>query len=393
MALQIAYYLLSILGIIKKKSKLLTALMMIIMWIVFGLCTYNGDYGNYSYIYKNIQTQAYWTEFEPLFSVLMYICSVSGLSFIQFRMVFSGLYIILLYITIGKYTENKAEVLGLYMLFPFLFFTSVIRSGFASVLIALAYYEIIAEKDNKIKFWILIIVATLIHYTSFFFIFYYYLRKKKFKRNSVILVVGLVGVALVAYYTGIIYQVVSMMTSSYRTLKWFMPGNSVQKPRWILYLVMIALMLVFLAYLSRRDNNRHTRNLLKINPYAEDIFYINIAMLIFIPTFFVTNASARFMWEILLLNIISYAKDDEISFPNNSIKFLRFNRKIAVLIAFLLFFMFYSNLPYRGTVNDGTLIFQNNLIYGEYSTPVTIEYPTPITWEYQNTENINSWLE
>ena len=43
MALQIAYYLLSILGIIKKKSKLLTALIMIIMWIVFGLCTYNGD--------------------------------------------------------------------------------------------------------------------------------------------------------------------------------------------------------------------------------------------------------------------------------------------------------------------------------------------------------------
>lgn len=126
-------------------------------------------------------------------------------------------------------------------------------------------------------------------------------------------------------------------------------------------------MLVVSAYLSRRDNNRRARNLLKINPYAEDIFYINITMLIFIPTFFVTNASARFMWEILLLNIISYAKDDEIRFPYNSIKFLRFNRKIIVLIVFLLFFTFYSNLPYKGTVNDGSLIFQNNLIYGEYT--------------------------
>lgn len=385
MALQIAYYLLSILGIIKKRSKLLTALMMIIMWIVFGLCTYNGDYGNYSYIYQNIQTPAYWIEFEPLFTVFMYICSVSGLSFIQFRMVFSGVYIILLYITIGKYTENKAEVLGLYMLFPFLYFTSVIRAGLASVVIALAYYEVIAGKDNKIKFWILIIAATLIHYTSLLFVFYYYLRKKAFKRNRVILVVGLTGIEFAAYYTGIIYHVMSMLTSNYRTLKWFIPGNSAQKPRWILYLVIIVLILVFSAYLSRRDNNRRARDLLEINPYAEDIFYINIAMLIFIPTFFVTNASARFMWEILLLNIISYAKDDEISFHGNSIKFLRFNRKNVVFIAFLLFFMFYSNLPYRGTINDGTLIFQNNLIYGEYHAPVT--------WEYQNTENTNTWLE
>ena len=367
MALQIAYYLLSILGIIKKKSKLLTALIMIIMWIVFGLCTYNGDYGNYSWIYQNIQNPDFWTEFEPLYNVLMYICSVLDLSFIQFRMVFGGLYIILLYILIGKYTENKAEALGLYMLFPFLSFTSIIRSGFASVLIALAYYEIIAEKDNKIKFWILIIAATLMHYTSLLFVFYYFLRKNKFKRNIIILVVGLIGVEIAAYYTGMIYQVVSMMTSNYRTLKWFIPGNSVQKPRWILYLVIIALMLVVSAYLSRRDNNRRARNLLKINPYAEDIFYINITMLIFIPTFFVTNASARFMWEILLLNIISYAKDDEIRFPYNSIKFLRFNRKIIVLIVFLLFFTFYSNLPYKGTVNDGSLIFQNNLIYGEYT--------------------------
>lgn len=385
MALQIVYYLLSILGIIKKKSKLLTALMMIMMWTVFGLCTYNGDYGNYSHIYQNIQNPNYWTEFEPLFNVLMYICNVLDLSFIQFRMVFGGLYIILLYITIGKYTKNKAQVLGLYMLFPFLFFTSIIRSGFASVLIVLAYYEVIAEKDHKIKFWILIIAAMLMHYTSILFVFYYYLRKKKFKRNIVILVVGLLGVEIAAYYTGIIYRVVSMLTSNYRTLKWFLPGNSAQKPRWVLYLVIIALMLVFSAYLSRRDNNSRARNLLKTNPYAEDIFYINIVMLIFIPTFFVTNASARFMWEILLLNIISYAKDDEICFPNDSIKLLRFNRKNVVLIAFLFFFMLYSNLPYRGTVNDGTLIFQNNLIYGEYLTP--------ITWEYENVENMNTCLQ
>ncbi len=366
MVLQIVYYLLSILGILKKRSKVLTFLMLAIMWVIFGLCTYNGDYGNYSWIYQNIENPLYWGEFEFLFNVIMYVCSVSGLSFVQFRMVFGGLYIILLYIVIGKYTENKAEVLGLYMLFPFLFFTTVIRSGFASILIMLAYHEIIAEKDNKIKFWILIILASLMQYTSIFFILYYYLRRKEFRRISVIVVVGMVLATFAAYYTGIIYHVVSQITSSYRTLKWFMPADSAQEPRWILYLVIIDLMMIFLAYLSRKENRMLSRNFYDVNPYADDIFYINIVMLIFIPTFFVTNASARFMWEILLLNIICYAKDDEIGFPSNSLKRLQFSRKMVVLIAFLLFFAFYSNLPYRGTVYDGNLIFQNNLIYGEY---------------------------
>ena len=366
MILQIGYYLLIVLGILKKRSKVLTVLMLVMMWIVFGLCTYNGDYENYRWIYQNIQAPEYWTEFEPLYNVIMYVCSICGLSFIQFRMVFGALYIILLNIAIGEYTKNKAEALGLYMLFPFLSFTSIIRSGFAGVLIVLAYREVMAERDNKFKFWAFIIAATLIHYTSIFFSVYYCLRRKQLRQNSIIFMIGLVMVAFVTYYTGIIYRVVSMMTSNYRTLKWFMPSQSAQQPRWILYLIIIDLIVIFLAYLSQRENRIAARNRRTVNSFANDIFYVNITMLIFIPTFFITNASARFMWEILLLNILCYVKDNECRRPVHSYKRLQFNRNIIILIMFLLFFDYYANLPYRGTVNDGDLIFQNNLIYREY---------------------------
>ena len=366
MALLIGYYLLSIIGIIKKRSKLLTILMLAMMWIVFGLNTYNGDFGNYSWIYQNIQKPSYWAEFEPLYNVLMYICSILGLSFIQFRMVFGGIYLILLYIAISKYTENKAEVLGLYMLFPFLSFVAVIRSGFAGVLIVLAYHEIIADKNNKLKFWIYFIAACLIQYTSVLFVFYYFLRKKEFKKNSVLLVICILIGGFGAYYSGLLYRIVSLLTSSYRLLKWFIPQASGQEPRWILYLSILDLMCLVLAYLSRSENSISDKVWSARNPYSEDIFIISIAMLVFIPTFFVTNASIRFIWQFLLLIIICYAKDDECRFPNENIQRLGFSRKMILLLAVLIFFSYYSNLPYQGTENDGRLVFQNNLIYGEY---------------------------
>ena len=364
MTLELAYYALSILGLVIKRSRILTVLMLAVMWIVFGLNTYNGDYWNYHWIYQNIQNPLYWAEFEPLFNALMYVCSIMGFDFIQFRMFFGGLFVLFLYIAISKYTNNKAEVLGFYMLFPFLYFVSVIRSGFAGILVILAFYELIAA-DNKIKFWLYFLVAFLFQYSSIFFVLYYFLRKLDFKKSSLFGILFVLFVAFVTYYSGLMYYLLSNITSNYRLLKWFTPEVSSQEPRWILYLVVIDLMIVFIAYQSKRENRIISRNLVVRNPYVEDVFYINVAMLVFIPTFFVTNASARFLWVILLLDYICIAKDDEFNFPSSNPQNIGFSLNAFIVIAFLLFFSYYANLPYKGTEDDISLIFQNNLIYGE----------------------------
>lgn len=370
MALQVGYYVLCLLGILKKRSKALALMMIIIMWIVYGLSTYNGDFGVYSWIYQNIQNPAYWAEFELLYNVFMYICSILGLSFIQFRMVFGAAFVILLYYTIGKYTINIAEALGLYMLFPFLTFTSIVRSGFAGVLIVLAYHEVIAGENNRIKFWLLMITAILFQYTSILFLFFYFLRNKTIKPYTAVLVIFLIFFIFVSFYSSTLYHIVSLVTSNQRTLKWFAPGLVKQKFKWGVYLVIIELMVLLLAYLSRNRNRIAECRLAAANPYAEDVFHFCISMLFFIPVFFVTsNASARLIWQILLLIIISYAKDDECSFYSTKWTKLQFSKETALLIIFLLAFSYYANLPYRGTPNDGKLVFQNNLVYGEYVNP------------------------
>ena len=367
MELAIGYFLLSILGIIKRRSKLLTYLMLTVMWIVFGFCTYNGDFGNYSWIYHNVQNPAYWTEFEPLYTAFMYVCSLFGMNFVQFRMVFGAAFILLLNYTIGQYTENKAEVLGLYMLFPYLYFTSVVRSGFAGILVALAYHRLFSGKGKKGRYWILMGIAVLFHYTSIFFIVYYFFRAKKIKRITLIIIFVLLISVFVLYYSGIMYNLLSRITSSERILNWYKTGgSSAQKPRWVLYLIVIDAMVVFLAYLSKWDSRAIAQNSFHSNPYATEIYSLSIAMLIFIPTFLLSNNSARLMWQMLLLVIISYAKDDECRYEHNSLLSFHLNKNL-ILIALLMFFFYYSNLPYRGTINDGFMVFQNNLIYTTYS--------------------------
>lgn len=360
MILQIFYYFLSIVGIVKKRSILLTPIMLLIMWCVFGLCTYNGDYENYRFIYNNIQNPIYWLEFEPFFNIIMYFCSKLGLSFIQFRMIYGAFFLILLHYAIGKYTENKSQVLGFVMIFPYIYFTSVIRSGLACVFILLAYNEIMGGKQKKIKFWIYFIIAILFHYTSIFFILYYIFRKMK--GNKVFFVVGLVFVAIILYKSGILLYIMKYITDNERILKWYAPEKSSQQTRWVLYLIIIDLLVVFLAYLSKKNNKYLNHFQYIANPYAKDIYYFNIIMLILIPAFFVTNASGRLIWEILLFNIICYAKDDEIRFHDNNMIAIRYYKKDVLLTLFLILFAIYANLPYRGTRNDMNKIFYNNII-------------------------------
>lgn len=366
MYLQISYYMLSILGIVKKKSKSLTALMLFVMWLVYGLCTYNGDFPVYSTIYDNIQNFGYWTEFEPLFNLMMYVCSVLGLSFIQFRMVFGALFLLLLNYTIGKYTVNKAEVLGLYMVFPYLWGISVIRSAFAGILVMLAYHDVIVGKNESKKFWLLMITAALIQFTSIFFVAYYFLRSKKIKPLLVIIIATISIVGVVGYYVGVFYRIASLLTSNYRRLKWFDPANSSQKLKWSIYLIIILLVVIYLCYRARKESHRYEMSLGISNKYADEIFYLSLTMLVLVPTFFVTNASNRFIWQFLLFCIVTYAKNDECRLQIDKRNLLSVRMENLVLIACLIFFAYYSNLPYRGTYNDGYLVFQNNLIYGQF---------------------------
>lgn len=360
MVLQISYFVLSILGIIKKKSRLLTLLMLFVMWVVFALCTYNGDYGNYEWIYENILNPSYWAEFEPLFNVMMYSCRISGLSFIQFRMIYATIFLALLYVTINRYTDNIAQTLGYFMIFPYIFFTSVIRSGLAGIIIVLAYHNIIGNKNKWKKFLILMLIATLIQYTSIFFLPYFFFRKMKIK--SVLIILTAVLVILFLYNTKILYSLMNLITTNERMLRWYIPGRTGQKTKWALYLIVIDFTTILLSFMSKKYSSYLFSKYKLRNPYSEDIFYLNVSMLIFIPTFFVTNASARLIWAMLLFNIISFVKDEEVVFTRYSLTKLRYCRKDVLLMFLLMFFSFYANLPYRGTANDVNQVFYNNVI-------------------------------
>lgn len=373
MALGIVFYTLCVMGIIVKKSRFLTVMMLAVMWVVFALCTYNGDFDNYAWIYQNIENHSYWMEYEPLFNVFMYLCHRIGLSFIQFRMLYATVYMILLYFVTTRYTDNVAETLGLFMVFPFIYFTSVIRSGLATLLIVLAYYHVIDGRNNRLRFWMILCVATLFHKTSILFGVYYFLREKPFRKYIVISVVLFVLLAFGVYYSGILYRLASMVTSNFRTLKWFMPDRADQKIRWTLYLFTISAAVIFMGYLGKNGNTYYIgKDTAKPNVplcivSSDGLFRatqgLNMMLLLFSPSFFMSNASGRFIWQMIPFNILCYAKRDEYLTHGGRRNRLTISSRTLLLVVFLIGLFVYSNLPYRGTENDAFMIFRYNLLY------------------------------
>lgn len=354
------YYSLCVIGFFKKNSKILAWIMITMMWIIMGLNTYSGDFSNYEWIYINIENRLYWNEFEPLFTLLMFVCHKIGLTFIGFRMVFAFIFLIVLHYTIQKYTENEAEVLALFMVFPYLYFVSVIRAGLSSVIVILALYEIIGENNNRIKFFLLMMVAVLFHYTSILFFSYLLFKEKKYRKVMILSIVVLSLLGFVLYFNGLIYKFASVFTSNKRLLKWFnlsLGNDGNQELRRALYMIIILLIMVLIVYCEYRNQ--------KSNVYSGDLIEnflcLNINMIILLPVFFVTNTIVRILWEVLLANIICFAKADEIISKR---KYRRNNMSVMtfVLLISLFLFAFYSNLPYRGTKNDMFEIFRNNIL-------------------------------
>lgn len=177
-------------GIIKKKSRTLTYLMLVYMWIFYALNTYSGDYISYKYVYTLIEQGKIWGHFEPGFTLLMWVCIKIGLPFLGFKSILATIYILGLFKTIKTYTKNTAFALAIFMIFPFMYFASVLRAGIAGLIIVYAIQFLKRDvKHGDLKYIGYILSATMVHTSSLFFLLFLLIRKGA-KKGIMIRVMG-----------------------------------------------------------------------------------------------------------------------------------------------------------------------------------------------------------
>lgn len=353
------YVLLCVLGLLRPKSKVLFILMVLLCWVLFSFNTYNGDFEDYLYIYERITEPGFLSFFEYGFSFIMLICRKAGFSFIHFRIVIATIFILFLVKAIIQNTNRIALVMALVMVFPFLSYISVLRSGLASILLTNGFFCLYkGGKKNKVKYVLYVVFASLFHYSTLFFLILVYLDKPINKKWLFVFIVG-IGIYLVLFKTGVLYNVMSRITNRQKILKYFSKDLS-ENLNWKGSLSVIAVFLInwlLSFYMMKNYYGKKDYRLMSQKDYN-----FNTMVLLMMPISLFSTVYLRFSYEVMIINAIVFVNMDCMK-TNRTIKInCRKLPIISVVAVWYILVLIYANWPYMNTPESCWLSFYNNLL-------------------------------
>lgn len=363
-------------GLVFRRSKVISCLILLYMWVFYAFNIYSGDSASYEYVYSLIGEGKLYNHFEPGFSAIMIFCSKMRLSYLDFKIILATLFVVLLKLAVDKFTNNTAFVLALFMFFPFAYFSSVLRAGIAGLIVALAIYELGSRKKyNSIRYILFIMIAVLFHTSSLFFLIFL-LAKKRTSINTFAKVFGIVIMVSLSFKSGLLYNAAAMLTNNEKILQWMsLNGDNGFALNWtgrIAQITVLAIMILLMRY-SRvlfKNNAYKFANGDRLIELQGLVYNCNIWLISLIPLMLITDVWVRILWEFMIVNLCMCANTSEAIFvkqDNNRCTYARngicLTRLDFVLIASLLLMLIYVNNPYAGTKNDMINMFFDNMIF------------------------------
>lgn len=187
-----------ILGFIFPKNKMLTAVMLVFMWILLAFNTGNADFQAYESIYANIARGDLWvtTVDEEGFIYLCYYCaSVLNLDYSQFLVLYSTICTLLFAVMVKLYTENSNIVIGLFIIYSYWCMICQVRSYLATILVLIGMYFLLYYdgKFSMLLFFTFVIVGGFFHRTAWFFLPFVLVRKTNMKTITIVTAVATIG--------------------------------------------------------------------------------------------------------------------------------------------------------------------------------------------------------
>lgn len=345
------------------ESKKLSVLMFSLFCFLFAFGHYEGDYQLYQWIYSEFNTGLYNREFEPLFTLTFWVATKIGLSFVAYRVILGVFICVEMYKLIARHTSCIALATALYGLFPFFLYTTVIRSGVATVFVLLAIEQLIKAEPDKKRFIILVLVGTLFHYSSCLFLLLL-LFDENIRETSFFLVVciGLV-LAVIINYTSIPYMIVSMFTSRQKTLQWFAKSDATANLNGILGIAVILVSMYALSkYNLMVDSHYSLSGSGELAEYSESsrlviiAYKLSLMMFLYFPLMIMASPFTRLPFMVYVLVIIA-------TINNGREAQIRVNDELRpgvvslswiVLLVVTFVWKIYYDLPY---LKDGTSFF------------------------------------
>lgn len=354
------------LSIVSKRSRFVFLNLLIFMWVLFGLNSWNADYFGYQQTYNSIGInnafESYFQEFEIGYKFVCRVAYKFGFDYNLFLATFSIIGLLLITSTIFKYTKRRSYVLGLYFLYPFMMDIVQIRNFMAMAIILFAFrYLISNRKVDKIKYIFFVLIASTFQTVGIFYLILVLAPIKN--RATLVKVVGGITIGIIGVISllnnGISIPIIS--TISYLYLK-----TSIATRLGYLVYFFISFNLVRFArkknleILLKNDDINSEIDIESELEFGEIVYNINIILFCIYPLLFLSVDFIRLYRNLLIINYIFYSRIITIGFDKkvNMIVF-----KIAVLLFVgLSGWLFYYHMSAEGVlipIMERNILFDN----------------------------------
>lgn len=220
--LKLLYFLVILLGLIFRKSKIVRGIQIAAMWVIFALNSWNEDDISYRRIYSGYYGKGHEMGFDWLCS----FCRSLGMPYATFRLAFISISLILFLYAIKKlFPKTGNDGYSLLLVYPLLAFVELLRnfSSWAVVLCGIAWYFQREKKGikEKIVYSLIVIFASLFHYSALFFLVLLLDSGSRPNRESYVKVALLSIGSIVLLNLPIISRIVRIVFHSDKVSAWF----------------------------------------------------------------------------------------------------------------------------------------------------------------------------
>lgn len=263
--------------------------------VLYGGNTYNADYLGYQRSYYSGEISF---ENGLLKTSICYLFSKLGIPYQAYLFLFSLFSIMMIYKIISHYTNNKAIVLFLYILYPF-FMDIVQIDNFASYIIVLYFVRFLEEDEKKgiIKYLFGVMIASLIHVSSLIYLVFLFVRVHKWRRFFAC--ISIITISLYAYSSvlPIIVSYIPFLNRFSVQLGYYLKYSSGYYQGMLLYgiLIFFSILIATVKFLRGEKTNE---NII--------LYKLLVISICFIPLILISSEFVRYIRNMWILFYIWY---------------------------------------------------------------------------------------
>lgn len=303
------YILLCVSGFLVKKSKILTVVIFSYAWVLIGWNYDNSDYSTYQNIYIDSIFYLGFVDIGYLFLCEMF--DFLGCDYASFRIITSGIVMIIYVYILLKYASFSSCVASCYLAFIFILDVTQIRNLIAFSFVFLGFSILLfGSKKVKLKYILCVLLASTIHISSIFYLVFFDINRKKYN----------------IYWFGLFFITEVLIV---KTLPILFGGYVESKFKD--YTFETSLLTIFLASLVQFFNVYYiyivgkSREIKHSNINYIDSFYnLNLLLLFMIPFYFDSLTYMRIFRNIAVLNFLYITNILSLHKSNNYVRMITF---------------------------------------------------------------------